>query len=149
MVFLEKRFFDDLKVSQSSIVINLEDASILFVDVDIPEIFAPFIQEGLPVDIKFSGNKEKTYNGIVESTASRINTEKRSLSTRVKLDNSNLDILPGSLLEITIKYNARTSLSIPDTSVILEGNKVYIVKLIKKILHKELKLKLVPKPRIP
>ena len=44
------------------------------------------------------------------------------------MDNLNLDILPGSLLEITIKYNARTSLSIPDTSVILEGNKVYIYK---------------------
>ena len=27
---------------------------------------------------------------------------------------------------ITIKYNERNSLSIPDTSVLLEGNKVYI-----------------------
>ena len=138
----KRDFSDDLNVSQSSIVINIEDASILFVDVDIPEIFAPFIKEGLPVDIKFSGNKEKTYNGIVESIASRINTEKRSLSTRVKLDNLNLDILPGSLLEITIKYNARTSLSIPDTSVILEGNKVYIYKVDKENVTQRTEIKI-------
>ena len=80
------------------------------------------------VDVKFSGNKEKNYKGIVESTASRINIEKRSLATRVKLDNFNLEILPGALLEATIKYKKRSSLSIPDTSVILEGNKVYIYK---------------------
>ena len=138
----KRNFSDDIEVSESSIVINLEDASILYVDVDIPEIYAPFISDGLPADIKFSGNKEKTYNGIVESIASRINTEKRSLSTRVKLDNLNLDILPGSLLEITIKYNARTSLSIPDTSVILEGNKVYIYKVDKENVTQRTEIKI-------
>ena len=124
----KRDFSDDIAVTESSIVINLEDASILYVDVDIPEIYAPFISEGLFADIKFSGNYEKIYSGIIESTASRINTEKRSLAARVKLDNSNLELLPGSLLEITIKYNERNSLGIPDTSVILEGNKVYIYK---------------------
>ena len=124
----KRNFSDDIKVSESSIIINLEDASVLYVDVDIPEIYAPFVNDGLPVDIKFSGNKEKIYRGTVDSTASRINTERRSLAARIRLDNSNLEILPGALLELTIKYNERDSLSIPDTSVLLEGNKVYIYK---------------------
>ena len=124
----KKDFSNDIEVSESSILINLEDASTLLVDVDIPEIYAPFINRGLAVDVKFSGNKKKIYKGIVDSTASRIDTEKRSLAARISLDNSKLEILPGSLLEITIKYNERSSLSIPDTSVILEGNKVYIYK---------------------
>ena len=133
----KRDFSDDIAVTESSIVINLEDASILYVDVDIPEIYAPFISEGLFADIKFSGNYEKIYSGIIESTASRINTEKRSLAARVKLDNSNLELLPGSLLEITIKYNERNSLGIPDTSVILEGNKVYIYKVTEDNLTKK------------
>ena len=122
----KRNFSDDIKVSESSLVINLEDASSLFVDVDIPEVFSTFISEGLRVDIKFSGNKEKNYEGVVESLASRIDTSKRSLAARIKLYNSDLEILPGALLEVTIKYNERNSLGIPDTSVILEGNKVYI-----------------------
>ena len=138
----KRNFSDDIKVSESSIIINLEDASVLYVDVDIPEIYAPFVNDGLPVDIKFSGNKEKIYNGAVDSTASRINTEKRSLSARIKLDNSNLEILPGALLEITIKYNKRDSLSIPDTSVLLEGNKVYIYKVNKENITKKAEIKI-------
>ena len=138
----KRNFSDDIEVSKSSIVINLEDASILFVDVDIPEIYAPFITKGLTVDIKFSGNNEKIYKGIVDSTSSRINTEKRSLTARIRLDNSNSEILPGALLEITIKYNERDSLSIPDTSVILEGNKVYIYKVNKDNLAKKTEIKI-------
>ena len=126
----KRNFSDDIKVSESSLVINLEDASTLFVDVDIPEVFSSNVNKGLRVDIKFSGNKDKSFEGIVESLASRINTDTRSLAARIKLDNSNLEILPGALLEVTIKYNERNSLGIPDTSVILEGNKVYILSLI-------------------
>ena len=138
----KRNFSDDIEVSESSIIINLEDASVLYVDVDIPEIYAPFVSDGLPVDIKFSGNKEKIYSGTVDSTASRINTEKRSLSARIILDNSNLEILPGALLEITIKYNNRDSLSIPDTSVLLEGNKVYIYKVNKENITKRTEIKI-------
>ena len=138
----KRDFSDDITVSESSLVVNIEDASILYVDVDIPEIYAPYINEGLSADIKFSGNNEKIYNGVIESTASRINTEKRSLAVRVRLDNSNLELLPGALLEITIKYNERNSLSIPDTSVILEGNKVYIYKVNKDNLAQKTEVKI-------
>ena len=138
----KRNFSNDIEILESSIVVNIEDASILYVDVDIPEIYAPYINEGLSVDIKFSGNNEKIYNGVIESTASRINTEKRSLAARVRLDNSNLELLPGALLEITIKYNERNSLSIPDTSVILEGNKVYIYKVNKDNLTKKAEVKI-------
>ena len=100
----------------------------MFIDVDVPEVFAPFVKKGLGVDIKFSGNKDKTYKGIVDSLASKIDVSNRSLRLRVKMQNSNSEILPGALMEVTIKYNERVSLGIPDTSVILEGNKVYIYK---------------------
>ena len=138
----KRNFSDDIKVAESSLVINLEDASSLFVDVDIPEVFAPYISEGLRVDIKFSGNKKKNYEGVVDSLASRINTNKRSLASRIKLNNSSLEILPGALLEVTIKYNERNSLGIPDTSVILEGNKVYIYKVDKKNITKRTEIEI-------
>ena len=136
----KRNFSDDIEVSESSIVINLEDSSILYVDVDIPEIYSRFITNELSADIKFPGNNKKVYKGIVVSTASKINTEKRSLAARISLDNSNLEILPGSLLEISINYNERNSLSIPDTSVILEGNKVYIYKVSQDNLAKKTKI---------
>ena len=55
----------------------------IFIDVDIPETFAPFVKKDQNVDIKFSGNNlKKVFSGVVESTASRIDTNKRSLARK-------------------------------------------------------------------
>ena len=82
----KRDFSNDIDVSKSSIVLNLEDTSVLFIDVDIPETFAPFVKKDQNVDIKFSGNNLKKYSGVVESTASRIDTNKRSLPVRIRLE---------------------------------------------------------------
>jgi len=136
----KREFSEDLEVSKSSILINLEDTSSIYCDVDIPEIFVPFVKVGLPVDIKFSGYKDKIYKGSVDSFASRISEDTRSLATRIKMDNVSGEILPGSFLEISIKYDVRESLSIPDTSTIVEGENVFIYKVDEK--NKVLKTKI-------
>ena len=138
----KRDFSNDIDVSKSSIILNLEDTSVLFVDVDIPETFAPYVKKGQNVDIKFSGNSLKNYTGIVESTASRINTNKRSLPVRIKLNNTNNELLSGSLLEASINYNERKSLSIPDTSLLMEGNNVYVYKVDKKNTIKKIEVKI-------
>ena len=127
----KREFSEDLEVSKSSLLINLEDTSSLYCDVDIPEIFVPFIKVGLPVDIKFSGYKNKIYKGEVDGFSSRINADTRSLLTRIKIDNEKFELIPGSLLEVTVKYNERRSLGIPDTSVMLEGDNAYVYKVVK------------------
>ena len=137
----KKEFSEDIEVSKSSILVNLEDTSTIYCDVDIPEIFVPFIKSGLPVDIKFSGYKNKIYKGEVDSFSSRISEDTRSLKTRIKMDNSTGEILPGSFLEISIKYDVRESLSIPDTSTIIEGENVFIYKVNDK--NKTMKTKII------
>ena len=122
----KRDFSDDILVSKSSILLNLEDTTIIFSDVEIPEVYAPFIRNGLPVDVIFSGYKNKIYPGIVDSTSSRINSKTRSLSTRIKINNEKFELLPGALLEITIKYNERNTLSVPDTSIVTEGSRSYV-----------------------
>ena len=137
----KKEFSEDIEVSKSSILVNLEDTRIIYCDVDIPEIFVPFIKSGLPVDIKFSGYKNKIYKGEVDSFSSRISEDTRSLKTRIKMNNSTGEILPGSFLEISIKYDVRESLSIPDTSTIIEGENVFIYKVNDK--NKTMKTKII------
>ena len=68
----------------------------------------------------------KTYKGEVDGVSSRINAETRSLLTRIKINNKNYELIPGSLLEVNVNYNERSSLSIPDTSIMYEGNKKFV-----------------------
>ena len=107
---------------------DISPLSIIFSDINIPEKFAPFINKNLPVSAKFSGNKDKIYRGKVKDVSSRINADTRSLLIRVKIDNPSFELIPGSLLEVVVNFNQRFSLAIPDTSVILEGNKIYVYK---------------------
>ena len=122
---------EDALGSENSIIITLDDTSIIYCDLKIPETFAAVVKKGLTVEATFSGYKNKIYNGEVDGVSSRINAETRSLLTRVKIENENFELVPGSLLEVTVKYNQRNSLSIPDTSILLEGNKAYVYKVSK------------------
>ena len=120
---------EDVLGSESSLIITLDDTSIIFSDLKIPETFASFMKKGLPIEAKFSGYKNKTYMGEVDGVSSRINADTRSLLTRVKINNKDFELIPGSLLEVIVKFNQRTSIGIPDTSIILEGNKAYVYKI--------------------
>ena len=121
---------EDTLDSENSIIITLDDNSIIYSDLKIPEIFANNLKKNLPIEAKFSGNKEKIYLGKVDGVSSRINAETRSLLIRIKIDNEKFELIPGSLLEVKIKFNQRDSLGVPDTSIMLEGNKVYVYKVI-------------------
>ena len=119
---------EDTLGSENSVIITLDDSSIIYSDLKIPETFAAVIKKGLPINAKFAGYKNKIYKVEVDGVSSRINAETRSLLTRVKINNENYELIPGSLLEVNLNYNERSSLSIPDTSIMLEGNKSYVYK---------------------
>jgi len=119
---------EDVLGSENSIILTLDDSSEIYADLKIPENFVTVLKKGLKVKAKFSGIKDKIFLGEVEGVASRVNAETRSVLTRVKIDNPNYELIPGSLLEVTLGFNKRNSLSIPDTSIILEGNKAYVYK---------------------
>ena len=118
----------DILDSNNSIIITLDDNSEIFSDLKIPEVFAPLVKKGLPIKAKFSGRKNKLFNGVVSAVSSRINAETRSLLIRVKIINKNFELIPGSLLEVTLSFNERNSLGVPDTSIMLEGDKTYVYK---------------------
>ena len=128
-------------LDSSSSIITLDDNSVMYSDLKIPEIFANEIKKGLSITAKFSGNKNKFYNGIVSAVSSRINAETRSLLIRVKINNEDAELIPGSLLEVTVHYNKRNSLGIPDTSIMLEGDKMYVYKVSEKNITNKTEIK--------
>ena len=133
---------EDTLGSESSIIITLDDSSIIYSDLKIPETFAPILKKGLPIEARFSGSKNKIFTGNVEGVSSRINAETRSILTRIKIKNEKFELIPGSLLEVTVKFNQRNSLGVPDTSIMLEGNKAYVYKVLGDNSVKKIEIKI-------
>ena len=117
---------EDIFVSDNIFIITLDDNSTIYSDIKVPESYAPFIKKGLPVEARVSSYRNKIFKGKIDFISSRINADTRSLLSRVSINNADLELLSGSLLEITVKFNLRDALSVPDTSIIMEGEKSYV-----------------------
>tara|TARA_B100001939_G_scaffold347561_1_gene369575 strand:+ start:3902 stop:4771 length:870 start_codon:yes stop_codon:yes gene_type:complete len=117
---------EDILVSDNIFIITIDDNSIIYSDIKIPENYSSFIKKGLPIEVRLSSFKNKIFLGEIDFVSSRINADTRSLLSRIKIDNKDLDLISGSLLEVTVKFNLRNSLSVPDTSVMVEGDKSYV-----------------------
>ena len=122
---------EDIFVSNNMFIITLDDNSTIFSDIKIPENYSASIKKGLPVEVVISSYKNKVFKGEVDFVSSRINADTRSLLSRIKIENKDLELMSGSLLEVSVKFNLRNSLSVPDTSVMIEGNKSYVYKITK------------------
>ena len=120
---------EDILVSNNIIIITLDDNSTIYSDIKIPENYSASIKKGLPVEVKLTSYKNKIFNGEVDFVSSRINADTRSLLSRIKIDNKDLELISGSLLEVVVKFDLRDSLSVPDTSVMIEGDKSYVYKI--------------------
>jgi len=119
---------EDILISNNIFIITLDDNSTIFSDIKIPENYSVSIKKGLPVEVRLSSLKDKIFLGEVDFVSSRINADTRSLLSRIKIANTDLELISGSLLEVSVKFNLRNSLSVPDTSVMVEGDKSFVYK---------------------
>ena len=132
---------EDILVSNNIIIITLDDNSIVYSDIKIPENYSTSIKKGLPVEVRLTSYKNKIFVGEVDFVSSRINADTRSLLSRIKVDNKDLELISGSLLEVGVKFNLRNSLSVPDTSVMIEGDKSYVYKINKENIANKTEVK--------
>jgi membrane fusion protein (multidrug efflux system) len=128
--------------SENTIILTLDDSRKILCDLKIPEVYAAILKRDLKLNAKFSAYKNKTYKGKIESVASRVDAQTRSILARAKINNENAEIIPGSLLEIEILYNEKDALSVPDTSIMYEGSKKFIYKIIENNMIKKTEIKI-------
>ena len=127
--------------SENTIILTLDDSRKVLCDLKIPEVYAAILKKDLKLRAKFSAYKNKTYEGIIQSVASRVDAQTRSILARAQIQNENSEIIPGSLLEIEILYNDKNALSIPDTSIMYEGSKKFIYKIVENNMLKKVEIK--------
>ena len=128
--------------SENTIILTLDDSRKVLCDLKIPEVYAAVLKKNLRLSAIFSAYKDKTYDGVIQSVASRVDAQTRSILARAQIENENLEIIPGSLLEIEIFYNEKNTLSIPDTSIMYEGSKKFIYKIVEENMLKKIEVKI-------
>ncbi len=126
---LGKREIAQGVLGSSSLIITLDDLKKIVIDIKIPENYVGILKPGLKAEITSSAFN-KTFKGKVDSISSRIDPSTRSILARIKVDNSNFEIIPGQLMTIKVIYNEINQIGVPESAVTIQGDTafVYIVK---------------------
>jgi len=122
---LGKREIAQGVLGSNSLILTLDDLKKIVIDIKVPENYVGVIKPGLKVEITSSAFKKK-FNGIIETISSRIDPSTRSILSRVIVDNSKFEIIPGQLMTVKIIYNESSQIGVPESAVTIQGSTAFV-----------------------
>src|SRR5438132_2628137 len=102
----------------------------LRVFVNVPQVYAPTLTPGLPVEVAARGQLMQPVTGTVTRTAGAVDPGTRTLLAQVDIPNASHRLLPGMFVYVTFKIGpSGTRWRVPSTAVIFnaQGTRVAIV----------------------
>ena len=122
---LGKREIAQGVLGSNSLIVTVDDLKKIVIDIKVPENYVGVIKPGLKVEITSSAFKKK-FNGIIETISSRIDPSTRSILSRVIVDNSKFEIIPGQLMTVKIIYNESNQIGVPESAVTIQGSTAFV-----------------------
>ena len=115
-------------LGSESLIITLDDLKKIIIDIKVPENYVSFLKSGLKAEVTSSAYK-KIFKGQIGTISSRIDPSTRSILSRIIVDNSDFEIIPGQLMTVKIIYNETNQIGVPESAVTVQGNTsfVYVV----------------------
>jgi len=114
---------------EDSFIVTLDDIKIIKIDIKIPESFLGLLKKDLKVEATTEAFNE-TFKGLLETVSARVDPTTRSILVQAKINNSELKIIPGMLINVGVILKEKNSLSVPEESVVQQGDKFKVYKII-------------------
>ena len=112
-------------LGSESLIITLDDLKKIVIDIKVPENYVGILKPGLKAEITSSAF-EKSFIGKIETISSRIDPSTRSILSRIIVDNSNSEIIPGQLMTVKIIYDEINQIGVPESAVTIQGNTAFV-----------------------
>ena len=112
-----------------SFILTLDDTSSIILNVKVPEIYLKILKPGLIAEVR-SDAFDKIFYGKIDSVSSRVDPSTRSVLASITVDNKDLELVPGMLLDIQIIYNETQEIGVPENSLLIQGNTAFAYKVL-------------------
>ena len=112
-------------LGSESLIITLDDLKRIVIDIKVPENYVGVLKTGLKAEVTSSAYK-KIFKGKIETISSRIDPSTRSILSRIIVDNSNFEIIPGQLMTVKIIYDEKNQIGVPESAVTIQGNTAFV-----------------------
>ncbi len=113
-------------VSPGQAVANLIDDSAMRLEFGVPSIFVSDLKPGLQISATTKDIPGRTFTGTLTSIDNAIDPTSLAVKVRATLPNKDGALRAGASMTVSLMSKPRTSLSIPEISVIAEGSKTFV-----------------------
>ncbi len=114
---------------EDSIIATLDDIENIKLDIKVPESYSNILKRNLKIKAT-SESFNETFFGNLDVISSRVDPTTRSILVQAKIKNNNYKIIPGMLLNIEIIFNEKESIGVPEGSIIQQGTRTVVYKVI-------------------
>ena len=126
---LGKREIAQGVLGTESFILTLDDTSSIILNIKVPEIYLKILKPGLVAEVR-SDAFNKIFYGKIDSVSSRVDPSTRSVLASITVDNKNLELVPGMLLDIQIIYNETQEIGVPENSLLIQGDTAFAYKVL-------------------
>ena len=126
---LGKREIAQGVLGTESFILTLDDTSSIILNIKVPEIYLKILKSGLVAEVR-SDAFDKIFYGKIDSVSSRVDPSTRSVLASITVDNKNLELVPGMLLDIQIIYNETQEIGVPENSLLIQGDTAFAYKVL-------------------
>ena len=126
---LGKREIAQGVLGTESFILTLDDTSSIILNIKVPEIYLKILKPGLIAEVR-SDAFDKIFYGKIDSVSSRVDPSTRSVLASITVDNKNLELVPGMLLDIQIIYNETQEIGVPENSLLIQGDTAFAYKVL-------------------
>ena len=126
---LGKREIAQGVLGTESFILTLDDTSSIILNIKVPEIYLKILKPGLIAEVR-SDAFDKIFYGKIDSVSSRVDPSTRSVLASITVDNKNLELVPGMLLDIQIIYNKTQEIGVPENSLLIQGDTAFAYKVL-------------------
>ena len=138
---LGKREIAQGVLGTESFILTLDDTTSILLNIKVPEIYLNILKPGLSAEVK-SDSFEKKFYGVIESVSSRVDPSTRSVLASIIVENKDLKLIPGMLLDIKIIYDKKEQLGIPENSLLIQGEAAFVYKVLEDNTVNKIKVKI-------
>ena len=121
---LGKREIAQGVLGTESFILTLDDTSSIILNIKVPEIYLKILKPGLVAEVR-SDAFDKIFYGKIDSVSSRVDPSTRSVLASITVNNKDLELVPGMLLDIQIIYNETQEIGVPENSLLIQGDTAF------------------------
>lgn len=116
-------------VQAGSEIVTVSDISSIKLDFSVPETALSALRPGLTIEARSAAYPDQPFRGQIAVIDPVIDPTTRAVKVRARLPNNDRKLKPGMLLTVAIETAPRMSLSVPELSVVGEGDQrfVYVI----------------------